>query len=163
VNNMRFLERFIVVILPILILFILNVLKISSVEIAKLDIFIGSLISAVATIVGFIIAIIAILIGVLDKQIMKIIHEKKSMNLLREYLFVPVVIGSLLIILSFVALIMCDKVVAGMLFKIFLFLIISFVIANIRLGIIMIYLFKEISEEYFETESKEKILRDDQI
>lgn len=161
-------ERLYPLIIPFIVLFILYFIKIYEIKIPRFDVFIGSLITVSVTIIGFIITIITILIGILDRKIMTVIHKNKATGLLRKYLTCPVILGFFLIIyllyLSYV--IDTDNSIEGILLYAMLYLIFSFFLSIFRLVHILSGIFKSVSDEYLDDVNKNEecyVLREDEV
>ena len=155
---LKFIERACPLALSFVFCAFLKLMSINGIVIYRFDIFISSLITASVTVVGFIITIIAIIIGLLDREIMKIINDKKSMNLLREYLLTPVLFGFLTIIDLFILISIIDKteLIANKMFYISVFIVVSFALSLIRMAYVLSYLFKNVSQEYMKIDISEE-------
>lgn len=155
----KFIERMYPLVLSFILCLFLKIIGINGMIISRFDVFISSLITVSVTVVGFIITIIAVIIGLLDREIMKTINEKKAMNLLREYFITPVMLGFLTIIDSFILTNTIDKtgLIANKMFYISIIIVVSFALSLIRITYILSYLFKNVSEEYIEIDIPEEV------
>lgn len=152
-------ERWYPIAIPLLIIFLFYRIGINEIIFKRVDVFISSLITVGVTIIGFVITIIAILIGILDKKIMGIINKNKAINLLGEYLIFPVVLGFILIINSLLLSYFIDEnsIISGVFFYLMVFSIFSFFLSLLRMIYVLAYLFKNVSQEYLPENKDEEI------
>lgn len=145
--NSRNFERLYPYLISIIVVIVLLSMKINQITIMRFDILISSIISISSTIIGFIITIIAILIGLLNERIMILIKKNNAMNLFREYLISPVIIGFILIILSNILIFIVkeDCIISGIYFYMATFLVVTFTLSLLRIGIIIYRVFGDVT------------------
>lgn len=145
--NSRNLERLYPYLISLIVVIVLFAMKINQITIMRFDILISSIISISSTIIGFIITIIAILIGLLNERVMKLIKKNNAMNLFREYLISPVIIGFILIILSNILIFIVkeDCIISGIYFYMTTFLVLTFTLSLLRIGTIIYKVFGDVT------------------
>jgi len=143
-----FSELFISYIVAIIACFILTKFKIEFIVISKLDTLFTMILTSVITFLGFLLTSISILLGLMDKKIVRKIQGEKDMwNRLIYYFMEPFISGIILTGLCFYIVYKTD--IQNIIYKnditIFLVIMCIFFTGILRLGIIMITILQNVS------------------
>jgi hypothetical protein len=121
----------------------------NKVKINRFEFLLDSTITVCITIIGFFITIIAILISLMDKKIMKIISKYRAEALLTDYFISPILSGFVLIIYCFYLGYAIDQESTLNKYQVtvFIYLITVFAIGTYRVAYMLVYILRLIPRE----------------
>lgn len=145
----RFIERTYPYIVSGLVCLLLLLDKSSSYKIIRLEFTLNSVITFSVTYIGFVITAITILIGLTERKVLKLLHEKGFTTLIVEYFMSSIIIGTIIILYSFYLgyLIPSDNSVSKIQLIGFVELFLSFLFCLIRITSLMMKIFSLIQNE----------------
>ena len=144
----RFLEEAYPYLLGLIMVVIFMLSNIQSITVNRLELILNSVITVSITVVGFFITMVTILIGLVNKRVMKVIKKYKGDKLLANYFLSPIIFGSILVLYCFyLAYIIQGYTVYRTEILIFLFIVTIFIIGCIRIGYILLYILRMVLGE----------------
>lgn len=121
----------------------------SELKIEKFDLIISSIITVCITIIGFFITIIAILIGLIQRRIMRFLIKHKGERLLTQLFILPILFSALIILYSFyLSISVNNNCLSKTQSIVLLFLFIVFTISVWRIGSTLLAILSQIPGEY---------------
>ncbi len=116
----------------------------STFEVNRLEFILNSVITFSVTYIGFVITSITILIGFSKKSIFKILNKNNYTDLIVEYFMTSIIIGTMLVILSFCLGLSVgpQNLVSKFQALLFVWLFLSFLLCLIRIASFMMKIFK---------------------
>jgi len=150
-------EKYSPIILGLVSFIILRLLKIEEVTTSHFDSLISATLTITITIIGFIITVLAVLIGLMNTQVMRVLKKTNKISDFKMFILVPMVYGLGLIMVCI--LLLCkvgtDGKVSGLLFYLLVFFGAAFTVATVRLIIVLYLFFKKVIEHHFNEADKE--------
>ncbi|MCX7884656.1 MAG: hypothetical protein N2448_06465 [Caloramator sp.] len=119
----------------------------------------SSVINLGAIFIGFLATMISILIALTGKRVIKRIQNNNATELFNSYLFIPIIVGFILVLLSITIIPISNynNNTSRNFFVLWSFMLVYFLTTSIRIIIILQRIFKEIIKEYEDKISNQQI------
>lgn len=126
--------------------------KLNELTIGHFDSLISALLTISITIIGFIITVLAVLIGLMNEKVMRVLKGTNKISDFKIYLIMPMLYGLILIVISTTLLCIVDS--TGLIDKPWVYrllaVLVAFIVSTIRLVVVLYLFFKTIIDHHFE-------------